>query len=63
MTYDSFCARVRDLARRAGFGPVFSHEDGRHIARFPGGVTVTGNTVSPRVFVKWGSGHTALASI
>ena len=63
MTYEAFQSSVRALARRAGLAPVFSHENGRHIARFPGGVTVTGNTVSPRVFVKWGSGHTAMASI
>ena len=63
MSYDVFKERVRGLTNRSGSKVIFSHEDGKHIARCSDGVTIIGNVLCPRVLVKWGSGHSAYATI
>lgn len=63
MSYEVFCNRVGDVVKRTGSSARFFHEDGKHIARCANGVTIIGNSESPRVFVKWGSGHAAYANI
>lgn len=59
MAYEVFKQRVSAIAGKAGARVRFHREDGRHIAHCSDGVTITGNTTSPMVFVRWGSGHTA----
>lgn len=62
MSFSAFQSAVNGMAERAGYssGDVrFCHEDGKHIAQLPEGITITGNTVSTRVAVRWGSGHSA----
>lgn len=63
MSYDVFCKRVADIVKCTGSKVRFSREDGKHIAKCSDGVTIIGNTKSPRVFVRWGSGHAALTTI
>lgn len=63
MSYDVFKERVRGLVNRSGSKVSFHHEDGKHIACCSDGVTIIGNVLCPRVLVKWGSGHTAYATI
>lgn len=63
MSYESFCERVGALANRTGVEVEFSHEDGKHIAKCSDGVVITGNARALRVHVRWGSGHTALATV
>lgn len=63
MSYDVFCERVADIVKHTGSKVRFSREDGKHIAKCSDGVTIIGNTESHRVFVRWGSGHSALATI
>lgn len=63
MAYEVFCNRVRGLAREAGIVVMFSHEDGKHVARCSDGVTITGNTFSKSVSIRWGSGHFAMTEI
>lgn len=63
MSYARFCKKVKALVSDAGGFPViFRHEDGKHIA-WSDDITIIGNTVSPRVTIRWGSGHIATASI
>ena len=65
MSFYDFQERVYSLLERVG-GRVFadfSQEDGKHIARCSGGITMIGNAVSPKVTIKWGSGHTAVMEI
>ncbi len=38
-------------------------DNGKYIAKCNNGVTFTGNATTLQVTVKWGSGHTATASI
>lgn len=62
MSFSAFTSTVEGMAKRAGYQPddvSFCHEDGRHIAQLPEGITITGNTVSSRVAVRWGDGHFA----
>ena len=63
MQFDDFCSKVKRMVKRADckVDVKFCHEDGKHIARFSDGMSIIGNTLSKRVFVKWGSGHTAMA--
>ncbi len=61
--YDVFCKRITDIAKQAGERVRFFKEDGKHIARCSGGITIIGNSDCPNVLVKWGSGHTASAVI
>ena len=65
MSYEVFCKRVNDVVKRNKIGGSvrFSRDEGKHIAECTDGVTIIGNSVSSRVLVKWGSGHTALATI
>ena len=62
MSFSAFTSTVEGMAKRAGYHPgdvSFRHEDGKHIAQLPEGITITGNTISTRVAVRWGSGHSA----
>lgn len=66
MSYEVFQKRINALLRRVKDGGItvqFSHSDGRHFARFSDGTTIIGNSVTPKVMVKWGSGHAAHATI
>ena len=65
MAYDDFCSRIRALVRKSGALVIvgFRHEDGKHIAICNDGTIITGNKVSRRVTVRWGSGHVATAVI
>lgn len=63
MTYEVFKKRVSDIISRHGFKVSFRHKDGQHFAHCPEGVTIIGNRISPRVCVKWGSGHSSYIAI
>lgn len=63
MSYDVFKERVKRLVKRSDSKVSFSHEDGKHIARCSDGVTIVGNAYCSNVLVRWGSGHTAYATI
>lgn len=63
MPFIDFRNRVGAIAHKAGVSVVFFHEDGKHIARCSDGVTITGNTLSRNVSIRWGSGHSAMTEI
>lgn len=67
MEFEEFKAKVLTIAKRAGVSKVgFLTDAGSHKARFPADCDVReilGNTISPSVLVRWGSGHTARAAI
>lgn len=71
MAFEVFQDRVTALVRKANIGvPQEKHikvrfhhdeETGKHYANCSNGTTIIGNSVSPRMAVKWGSGHMAYA--
>lgn len=63
MTYEVFKKRVSALIAKAGAKARFHHDNGRHVARCSDGVTIIGNLISSKVWIEWGSGHTACAAI
>ncbi len=65
MTFEVFQDRVLKLLAKVGgnFKVAFQSEDGRHYARVSDGTTIIGNSDRLKVTVKWGSGHTAMATI
>ena len=66
MAFESFKTKVIALIKRANLPSDcvrFSSEDGRHFARFFDGTTITGNSVTSKIEVTWGSGHKAIAEI
>ena len=63
MSFEVFCKRVSEIAKRTGSKVRFFKEDERHIARCTDGVTIVGNSGCKSVYVKWGDGHTAHAYI
>lgn len=64
MAYDAFVERISALVSEiSGLSVDFSHEDGLHIARVSDGTVITGNAISGRISVQWGSGHSATAAI
>lgn len=66
MSFESFQNRVnRIIDRMSGEKPTvnFRHDNGRHYANFSDGTTIIGNTIAKSVTVRWGSGHTANATI
>lgn len=64
MTFEVFKKRVSAVVSKAGVNVRFRRDDkGRHFAHCSDGVTIIGNQSNPSVCIKWGSGHTAFASI
>lgn len=67
MSYESFKAKVNALIRRSGSGVKvrFStdEEKGKHFANCSDGTTIIGSPACLKVTVKWGSGHTSMATI
>ena len=67
MSYESFKAKVNTLIRRSGqnVSVRFSadNEKGKLYANLSDGTTITGCPCSLKITVKWGSGHTAMATI
>ena len=60
MSFEVFRNRVKGYMKVAGiYTAEFFRENGKHIACLPEGVTITGNSVSPRLCVEWGDGHKA----
>lgn len=61
MPYGIFVKKVEKLANLSSTAIVsLSEGDGMYTAQFEDGVKITGNSVSRRVLVSWGSGHTAM---
>lgn len=67
MSYESFKAKVNALIKRAdkSIRVEFSTDDekGKHFANCSDGTTIIGHPGSLKVTVKWGSGHTSMATI
>lgn len=67
MSYESFKAKVQALLGRVGQGSSvqFSNDEekGKFSAKCSDGVTIIGCSTSLKITVKWGSGHTAMATI
>lgn len=63
MSFERFCSRVKGYMEMAEVKTAeFFRENGKHIACLPDGITITGNSTSPRLCVEWGSGHKAFVS-
>ena len=63
MSFDVFKAKVLAMVRPLGLKVSFKHDNGRHYANISDGTVIVGNTVALSVQVRWGSGHTARATI
>lgn len=67
MSYEAFEAKVNALIRRVGSGISvrFSNdiEKGKFYASCSDGTMIIGCACAMKVTVKWGSGHTSMASI
>ena len=63
MTFERFCGCIKSYMEKAEVRTAeFFRENGKHIACLPDGITITGNSTSPRLCVEWGSGHKAFVS-
>lgn len=63
MSFEVFYEKVFAYMKEAGIKHArFFREDGKHIARFSEGITITGNHKSARLCVCWGSGHRAFVN-
>lgn len=65
MSYEVFKRKVNAIIEKAGgnMNVSFSTNDGTHIARFSDGTTIKANVSCLRMSVRWGSGHTAIATV
>lgn len=66
MSYDAFKRKVNALIARVGGITVNFKEDpekGKFFANCSDGTTIIGNSAILKVTIKWGSGHTATATI
>lgn len=59
MPYDAFIKRVSSLLGRDAHKTLFRHDNGKHIARIHD-ISITGNTKSSKLTVKWGDGHVGM---
>ena len=62
MSFETFSAKV---INKIGFKIQikFYSEEGKHTAVIPGGIVIVGNVGANKVWIKWGSGHSALIEI
>lgn len=51
MSFGEFCNAVNQLCEASGVRAVFTRRDGKHIARTTDGMTITGNSVSRKLYV------------
>lgn len=65
MSYETFQAKVRALAKAAGIKVDFHHdtEKGKYYGNCADGTTIIGNPISLKVTVRYGSGHQMMATI
>ena len=65
MSFAQFQRAVRLIGGKAGVEPIISEdrERGMYIARFPGICTVTGNSTSRRITVRWRNGRTSVRDL
>lgn len=63
MSYEVFKDKVLAFVQPLGLKAQFKHDNGRHYANISDGTVIVGNTVALSVQVRWGSGHTARATI
>ena len=49
MSFELFCKKLQAISDREGIPVSFSHEDGKHIARFSDGSLVMGNSINPSI--------------
>lgn len=65
MTFNSFKSAVQRFMAKAGMtgGVTFYQADGKHIAKFVSGEMITGNTLSKKLTVRYGSGHQMMVAI
>lgn len=67
MSFEGFKRKVNALIERAGGGiaVMFATDEelGKHYAVCSGEIMIIGRTSCKRVEVRWGSGHTSLATI
>lgn len=50
MSFELFCAKVRDYSKASGLSiSNLVHEDGRHVARFSDGSQITANSITGSV--------------
>lgn len=66
MTFNSFKSAVQRFMVEAGIPNsyvTFYCNDGKHIAKFKTGEVITGNSISKKITVRYGSGHQMMAAI
>ena len=64
MPFNTFREKCEEIARKSGINcDAIFNDDGKYTARFSDGVKITGNSVSLKVGVFWGSGHSSTATI
>lgn len=65
MTFETFKGKVQGFMRKAGMtgGVTFYQADGKHIAKFASGETITGNAISKKLTVRYGSGHQMMTAV
>lgn len=63
MSARNFRDRVYRYMEKAGIPTSFVklyYEDGKYVAKFPGGIKIMGNPECDSLWVTWGSGHSAI---
>lgn len=67
MEYTAFVKAITGIAMTIGRNciPDFSNDrdSGKYIAEFPDGMVITGNSISKKATVLFGSGHQAMFAI
>ena len=67
MKYEDFQKYVMSILKRSRSGLLVKfktdEEKGKHYANFSDGTLIVGNLSSLKLTVKWGSGHTAMATV
>lgn len=66
MTFETFRGKVQGFMQKAGIQSncvSFYRQDGKHIAKFSTGEVITGNAISKKITVRYGSGHQMMAAI
>lgn len=65
MEFKTFIEVIGEIANKVGTSARVAHdeENGLYIAKFPGGIKATGNSISKRITVRWGNSHQSVFEV
>lgn len=65
MEFKTFTEAIGKITNELGISARFTHDEeiGLYIAKLPGGIRATGNSISKKITVRWGNSHQSVFEV